>query len=98
MAKQILSFSEESLELNAVRTIQEYKDPAAEFREYVIGRAIDLLHVDREEAEKIIDEADDYLHYNDHGNGYADATICNSHGYTEFLKLEDVPAADTENR
>ena len=98
MAKQILSFSEEFLELSAVRTIQENKDPAAEFREYGSGRAMDLLHGDREEAEKIIDEGDDYLHYKDLGNGYADATICNSHGYMEFLRLDDVPLADAENR
>ena len=91
--KQILSFSEEYLDLRAVRTIPEGKDPTAEFKNYVIERAMDLLYIDREEAEAIIDGGDDYLHYNDHGDGYADASVYNSGGYTEFLRLDDVPPA-----
>ena len=100
--KQILSFNEEYLD-NVALAVPEDSDPVQFFREHVIKRAMELLYVSREEAERLLsaseegsEEESDGLHYAEH-NDDANASIMYSGGYIEYLSLSDIPCCPTSS-
>ena len=93
--KQIISWNDEYLELNAVKTIADHEDPHAAFKEYVLQRAESLLHIDRDGAEIVMnDPLDNAVRYNERDRKYASASIEYGDGHMEFLKLQDICIPD----
>lgn len=91
LKKQVISFNEEFLDLDIPTSFcaVSLEDAQEKFHNFVKGRIVRLLDVSEEEAETMMSNETDEVHYFE--NEIASSASIHYSGYNEYIVMRDIP-------